>query len=158
MSDETEITENEAPEEQASEADATSDATAEEPQAASPPSPEPKPKATKKTGAHSVIERFQARQKRLERLGYAAAIVFVGGICIAVWFSPDLVGDAVTILQSIERTENSGNAILNCRKKANRKTPYCMERAARIQGRWKSIQRTSSGESPVAFSLSSSGR
>lgn len=108
-------------------------------QAEAAPTPAASPASTTKSAA---------RQKQLERIALGATVVFVVFVGLLGWYSDGKVFTVPwAVLMSLESPKAPRDPAQNCPNPENAKTPYCIERKARLEADWKAISRHQRGKS-----------
>jgi hypothetical protein len=93
------------------------------------------------------------QQKRMERLAMGATVMFAALVGFFAWYTDGrLFTVPWSVLMGLEAQKAPRDPAQNCQHPENAKTPYCIERKAKIEGDWQSISRHHRGKGN-AFTL-----
>jgi hypothetical protein len=93
------------------------------------------------------VAQLKSHQKKIERMMVGVTLLIFGGIAAFILIPSQALD---TTSAWISRFENGGtvsrNAATNCLDPRNRKTAYCLDRAAVVESDWKAMSRFSGGK------------
>ena len=107
------------------------------------------PRENVQSSLDKIAQITRRQKRRTERLVLLVTLGFVGAVALLAWFTDGrIISQPWHMIMAFEAPSYAPrDAGLNCQNPKNQRTPYCMDRKARVEGDWMSISRYHEGKS-----------